>query len=187
MRTRFLHVAITFLLVSSGCGRAQSLAPDLALNFACDEKSHVPAAAMIEDFLKSHGFDFVDEERVRRQYGKGFYPMQIEGFDKARRTIEFMGISYERKGPVNLRTVSLDSPPPTRHDQALERDIKDFVTQGLQCKITAENHGDNPPDRKPFYDQIYADLQSRLREGKVCDKGSKTFDLAACQNVPGTR
>jgi hypothetical protein len=177
---------MSVLLVVQGCGRGETLGPDIALNFSCDEKSNVPSAATIGDFLKSHGFNFQDAERVRRQYGKGFYPMDIEGFDEQRRMITFIGLSYEQNSSANLRSVILNSPPPTRHDRKLEKDIQDFITQNLQCKITSEQHEDNGPERKEFYDELFALLQSRMHEGAVCDKSAKTFDLAACRDVPGT-
>lgn len=187
MRNPSLALAMTVLLVGQGCGRDQSLSPDLTINFSCDEKAYSSLVAAIGDFLTLHRFNFQDAERIRRQYGKGFYPMDIEGFDKQRRMITFLGASDGGNGSASLSTVILESPPPTRHDRTLEKDIKDFITQTLQCKITSENRYDNGPERGGFYDELFALLQSRMHEGSVCDKSAKTFDLAACRNVPGTR
>jgi hypothetical protein len=183
---RFLTVLV--LLACSGCGENKSLGSDMWAFFECRGGGQ-PQPALVEKFLGSHGFSSVDAERVRRQYGRGFYPLEMEAYDARRRMVTVQGIAFESKGGVTRvdYSVSLDSPPPTHHDTKLETAILEFVGGSMKCRITSHGRSENAGDTAGFYDQLFKLQQSRIHEARICDKEAKTYDAAACRNVPGIK
>jgi hypothetical protein len=181
-------LGLGLVLAFSGCGQADtgSLAADLAINFECNAS---PSVGAIEKFLEDRQFTFLDAAHVQEQYGIKVFSLKIEGFDAQRRMIDFTGLNIPTvpgRSAYVLYTAVLDSPPPTRHNDNLEKGIESFLVDTLGCKITSKNRGENGADSKKFFDKLYSMQQNRIREGKVCDKGAGTFDFAACREVPGS-
>ena len=130
----FTRIAAIFLIAGAlaGCGRENVLAPDLAFNFTCHGAAYPASEMAIEKFLTSHGFTAFNEERVRRQYKLSLYPLAIDGYNTKHWMLDFRGIN-ERSGdkpePVaSIYSVGIYSPPPTRHDAALEKALLTFVS-----------------------------------------------------------
>jgi hypothetical protein len=168
--------AVAAVLVLSGCGREEKLAPDFAFNFRCSGAAYPASESAIEKFITDHGFTAFNEERVRRQYKLAMYPLAIDGFDAGRRMLDFRGInekSSDKPEPVaSIYSVGLYSPPPTRHDVNLEKAMLAFVTGTLKCDVSNVSHGDNGAERAAFFDKIYKTEQKRIAEGMRCDKQS---------------
>ncbi len=171
----FAPLLFAGLLALCGCGQEKGIAPDLAFNFTCHEKSGPPEST-IETFLQSHGFTAFNEERVRKQYHLRLYPLAIDGDDKARRMLDFRGInektSDEPVPQATIYSVGLYSPPPTVHDTRLEDATVAFVKTVLKCDVSGFTHGDNDAGRAAFYDKVYAAEQTRIAAGRRCDRES---------------
>lgn len=177
------RIVLLFLAVSvlAGCGRARNLAPDLAFNFRCSTKASPVSETAIENFIQSRGFTVFNEERVRRQYKLGMYPLAIDGDDKSHRMLDFRGVNEKASDePVAVATiyaVGLYSPPPTTHDTALEQATLDFVAHTLKCDISHISHGTNTADQAMLFDKIYRTEQKRIADGRRCDRQSgKSLD-----------
>lgn len=168
--------AIAMLIVLSGCGREAKLAPDFAFNFTCHGASYPASESAIEKFVASHGFTVFNEERVRRQYKLPMYPLAIDGFDGKHRMLDFRGInekSGDKPEPIaSIYSVGIYSPPPTHHDDALEKATLAFVSNTLKCGVSNISHGDNGAERAAFFDKIYKAEQTRIGQGMRCDKQS---------------
>jgi hypothetical protein len=157
-------------------------APNVAFAFKCDAP---PSESQIENFLAAHGFTVVNAERMRRQYGRGFYPLEIDGTDQRRWAAHVMGLIPDESGTI-LYTAAIESPPPTRHDNSLEDATVAFVTDTLKCRVEgAVTRGENPVSAQSDYDQIFAMQQGRNHEAQICDKTLSTYDAKACAMVPG--
>ena len=167
--------ALALILVGRGCG-PNSKSDDLNINLECD---NIPSGAAIEGFLKEQGFQTADEDRVRRQYGRGSYPM-IEGIDSQKRWISFAGMSVPPQAYFN---VSLDGPPPTRHDKVLEQRLITFVSHLPGCKINSRTFGNSEENTAALYSQFFADALSRIKEARTCDQAGPNFDAAACRKI----
>ena len=174
--------------VSQPCtARTNVLEADLAFNFECG-KSSPPSEAAIERFLVGRGFEVANEERVRRQLGLGFFPLQIEGLDGRQWTVLFQGLwvppnpgSDEKKA---LYTVDIYSPPPTRHDGDVESATIAFVSETLACKITSLNRSDNAQESRDLFGRLLAMQKGRMHEAEVCDRTEKSYDAGRCSRVP---
>ncbi|HSM95751.1 MAG TPA: hypothetical protein VLT91_06895 [Rhizomicrobium sp.] len=179
-------IAVAALLVLCGCGRNQRLEADLAFNFTCSGASYPASEPAIEKFVASHGFTVFNEERVRRQYKLAMYPLAIDGFDARRRMLDFRGInekSSDKPVPVaTIYSVGLYSPPPTRHDDGLEKAMQDFVSGTLKCDISNVSRGDNGADRTAFFDKVYKAEQARIVQGMRCDRQSGRKLDTKCPN-----
>ncbi|HEY7977844.1 MAG TPA: hypothetical protein VID67_06595 [Rhizomicrobium sp.] len=164
------------LLVLAGCGREQKLAPDFAFNFTCHGASYPASESAIEKFITGRGFTAFNEERIRRQYKLAMYPLAIDGFDGRHRMLDFRGInekSSDKPEPVaTIYSVGIYSPPPTRHDDTLEKATLAFVSGTLKCDVSNISHGDNGAERAAFFDKIYKAEQKRIAEGARCDRQS---------------
>ena len=180
---KVLHAALAAALLLPGHGPARGFyEPDLAFVFKCPA---APSESLIENFLAVHGFAVVNAERMRRQYGRGFYPLEIDGTDPRRWAAHFMGLIPAESGAITY-TAGIESPPPTRHDDALENATLAFVTQTLKCQIEGTvTRGENPVSAASDYDQIFAMQQGRDHEAQICDKTLSTYDAKACAMVPG--
>ena len=173
-----MRAAVPFLfagiLALCGCGRDDGIAPDLAFNFTCHGAAVSESA--IEAFLKTHGFDAFNEERVRRQYHLRLYPLAIDGTDSHRRMLDFRGInektSDEPVPKATIYSVGLYSPPPTVHDMRLEDATVAFVSKGLKCDVSGFTHGNNDAGRAVFFDKVYRAEQTRIAAGRACDRQS---------------
>ncbi|MDR3525882.1 MAG: hypothetical protein P4L57_01295 [Rhizomicrobium sp.] len=161
--------------------QSDSLAPDLAVNFQC---SMPPSEAAIEQFLTGRKFTVANLERMRRQFNLAFYPLEIEGYDQERRFVHFIGLpSGSLDGAKITYSVGVNSPPPTRHDAALEKAVLHFITTTLKCKASSVNHGSNPTDASAFYDEVFALQLSRDHEAATCDKMARSFDARHCERM----
>jgi hypothetical protein len=140
------------------------LAPDLEIDFACRAR---PSEAMIENFLQGHGFSSFNEERARRRHERGFFPLQIDGYDSARRMLDVIGLKQPPSfgGHVNYR-LTLTSPPPTRHDATLEHAAVDLVHGELGCVVNSVRTFENDADSASMFDRVYAEEQSRISLGR---------------------
>jgi hypothetical protein len=175
--SRFLSLAaIAMLVVLSGCGREAKLAPDFAFNFTCHGAFYPASESAIEKFIAGHGFTAFNEERVRRQYNLPMYPLAIDGFDSKHRMLDFRGINEkagDKPEPIaSIYSVGIYSPPPTRHDEALEKATLAFVSNTLKCDVSNISHADNGAERAAFFDKIYKAEQTRISQGMRCDKQS---------------
>lgn len=164
------------LLALGGCSREAKLAPDFAFNFTCHGASYPASEPAIEKFIAAHGFAVFNEERVRRQYKLAMYPLAIDGFDTRRRILDFRGINEKASDkPVPVATiysVGIYSPPPTRHDDALEKAMLTFVSGTLKCDVSNISHADNGAERAAFFDKVYKAEQKRIAQGMRCDRQS---------------
>jgi hypothetical protein len=160
----------------AGCSRQNVLAPDFAFNFTCHGGAYPASETAIENFITAHGFTAFNEERVRRQYKLALYPLAIDGYTPDRRMLDFRGINDKNGDKPDLHatiySVGIYSPPPTRHDAALEKSLLAFVSSTLKCDVSNISHGDNAADRAVFFDKVYQAEQKRIAAGSVCDKQS---------------
>jgi hypothetical protein len=175
-----LSFAILLLSAQTACGTASSYDADLAVNFQCGAP---PSEGEIESFLAKRGFSVANEERVRRQFNLGFYPMQIEAHDQRRRTVEFMGLGAA--AGANTYDAAIYSPPPTRHDRVLEEAFGQLISKTLKCQITSITRGSNPASASSFYDRLFRLQLSREHETVICDRSLASFNEKLCQEVPG--
>ncbi|HEY4126097.1 MAG TPA: hypothetical protein VGM36_15850 [Rhizomicrobium sp.] len=178
--------ACAALLVLYGCGGEQKLAPDFAFNFTCHGASYPASESAIEKFIAAHGFTAFNEERVRRQYKLPMYPLAIDGFDAGHRMLDFRGINEktsDKPEPVaSIYSVGIYSPPPTHHDDALEKATLAFVSGTLKCDVSNVSHADNGAERAAFFDKIYQAEQTRIGQGMRCDKQSGKKLDTKCPN-----
>lgn len=137
------------------------LAPDLAVDFACGAN---PKPEDVRAFLSARGFSSADEEAARRNAGKSFFPLQIDATDRHRVMIEIVGLkkptSYGSSIDYHL---TITSPPPTKHDRALEQDTVRFVRSALHCALHNANHFENGPDSVQLFDAVFGDMQRRMK------------------------
>lgn len=170
----FSLFAVAALIVLSGCGQEEKLAPDFAFNFTCHGAAYPASESAIEKFIAGHGFTAFNEERVRRQYKLAMYPLAIDGYDARHRMLDFRGInekSGDKPEPIaSIYSVGIYSPPPTHHDVELEKAMLEFVSGKLKCDVSNVSHADNSADRAAFFDKIYKAEQTRIGHGMRCDK-----------------
>ncbi|HEY5337977.1 MAG TPA: hypothetical protein VIJ85_07235 [Rhizomicrobium sp.] len=176
MRAYYLPALLALLTTLGACGQQKELAPDLAFNFRC-HGAHFPASEIaIENFLRAHGFTVFNEERVRRQYHLWLYRLAIDGYDARHRMADFRGLNETPSQPAQeattLYTLGIYSPPPTRHDAALEAATVEFVGKTLKCDVSQIYHAANGPERAAFYKDVYDTEQRRIAQGRGCDKQS---------------
>jgi hypothetical protein len=176
MKSPAILFALIGMALLSGCGQDKQLAPDLAFNFRCSGTAYPVSETGLEKFLAAHGFTAFNEERVRRQYKLGMYPLAVDGYDSAHRMLDFRGINEkptDKPEPTaTIYSVGLYSRPPTRHDAALEKAMLAFVGDDLKCGVSHVSHGDNGAERAPFFDAIYQAEQKRIADGRRCDRDS---------------
>lgn len=167
----------------------RSMGSDLEIDFDCNGPAFPPSEHAIEAFLRERHFTVANTERVRRQLNVGFLPLQIEALDGRDISIRFQGLMDNPRGAMTDKTVhyhlSLESPPPTRHDRELEAALRTLVTRTLRCSVVNETVSDNQPEAASFYADILAMQKNRMREAQVCDKTEPTYSAAACAEVPG--
>lgn len=176
------------LIYATDCAAQGSLVPDLSLDYTC---SAAPLAEKtIETFLKSRGFSIANPERVRRQLGAGFFPMDIEAIDGRQWTIEFRGFNDSpnpASTPATNYTVGVVSPPPTVHDTTLEAAVTALIGDRAGCKITNDRRSENPAAAAGMFEFTIKILRSRMHEAAICDQTEPTYDVKACDAVPGVR
>jgi hypothetical protein len=172
-----------------GCNAPQGYSPDLTVRFDCPENVTPALEAAIESFLTEKGFRVANLERVRRQFNRGFFPLEIEAYDNRRWTVHLISFRPPSAVPSNSTkrtyTLGVYSPPPTHHDDVLEKDLIDLITQQLKCEIRSSNRRENKPEAASFYDRMYSLQLSRDHEAEICDKTAKTYDAELCRKVPG--
>jgi hypothetical protein len=185
MRLAMTICILACTVATAACGQQQSLAPDLAFNFECKKP---PSEAAIEEFLRQHDFEVANPERVRRQFHRGFFPMQILAVDKRSWEITFQGLDIPAvpTRPEHVYyAVTVDSPPPTRHDAALENVLITFVSQNLGCQANSIARYENPANAAEFFSHLLSMQKNGMHEAEVCDKTVSTYNAAECANVPG--
>ena len=191
MRCGVLALCSGFVLL--GCNTssgAQGYSPDLAVSFDCSGNVTPALETKIEKFLTERAFTVANLERVRRQYGQGFYPLEMEAYDNRRWTVRLISFRdlHTDAPPVPTKTeynLGVYSPPPTHHDDVLEKDFINLVTQQLKCEIRSSNRYENEPGAVSYYDHLYSLQMSRDHEAEICDKTAKTYDADQCRKVPG--
>jgi hypothetical protein len=179
-------IAIACLLAASSASAAPGVQADLALNFECPAS---PDEGLIEKFLTSQHFQVENLERVRRQFDRAFFPLDIEAIDQGKRTVSFVGLlgTNDRPGATHAAfyTVGLYSPPPTRHDPALEAGLVNLVETSLKCRITSRNSGENDAAASATYNDMLTIEQGRMHEAAICDRTLASYDAKLCAQVPG--
>lgn len=137
------------------------LAPDLAVDFGCAAN---PRPQAILAFLSAHGFSSIDEEQARHRKGRTFFPLQIDAFDRRRVLIEVIGLKKPKSygSGIDYR-LTITSPPPTLHDQALESDAVSLVRGTLRCDLHAVSRFENGRDSLELFNAIFEDEQRRMR------------------------
>jgi hypothetical protein len=158
---------------------------DLAVSFHCKD---APSEPVIESFLRDSHFEVANLERARRQRNRGAFSLEIEAVDQRHWMITVRGLPLnpmnqaERDISYNL---SVNSPPPTHHDEKFENSILVFISDQLHCRIVSNEHHDNPASAAGFFEEILASQKSRMHEAEVCDKTVSTYDASECAKVPG--
>jgi hypothetical protein len=152
--------ATAFLHVGEVCAQAVlTLRPDLAFHFYCKGDAQPPSEIAIEDFLSSHGFRVLNKVALaRKHHVKVPYTMNIVALDKGKRMIEFTTFPVPDPNVIvftNVYFVTLNSPPPTRHDAELEEALIAFTHERLGCESRHIRHGDNGEDAHDLYEQIF--------------------------------
>ena len=183
-----LSLAISVLLPATDCAAQGRLLPDLSLDYTCSGQP--PTDKTIESFLRARGFSVANPERVRRQLGAGFFPMDIEAMDGRQWTVEFRGFNDNpnpASTPATNYTVGVVSPPPTVHDAALEAAVIALVTSQPGCKLTNNRRSENTADAVGMFDFTLKVLRSRMHETAICDQTEPTYDAKACDEVPGVK
>jgi hypothetical protein len=181
-------MAAPLLAGATDCAAQDSLAPDLSLDYACSGAP--PADKTIETFLKARGFAVANPERVRRQFGAGFFPMDIEAIDGRQWTVEFRGFNDNpspASTPTTNYTVGVVSPPPTVHDTVLEAAVLALVAAQPGCKVTSNRRAENPAAAAPMFDFTIKILRNRMHEAAICDQTEASYDTKACDAVPGVK
>jgi hypothetical protein len=165
--------ALWFALVSSvmlaaACNeRPQLLAPDQEIDFSCPG---APSEPSIESFLRRNGFVAFNEERARRKRQREYFPLQIDGFSRKRRTLNAIGLQepQSRGHRVNYKLM-LTSPPPTAHDAVLEAAAAKFVHDTLHCHIRSTKTNDNGRESLALFNRFFADEQRRIAKWRNCN------------------
>ena len=170
------------MICAANTKEVDTLAPDLNVDFQCQK---TPSEGTIESFLTERNFVVANEERLRRQFNLGFFPMEIEGYDRRRWSVHFIGLIPQTPDAAITYHADVNSPPPTKHDSVLEDAVIELISQTLKCKITSLNRSSNPHDAAAFYDRLFAMQVSRDHEAAICDKSLTSFDATQCEQVPG--
>jgi hypothetical protein len=147
----------------AGCRpHPQAIAPDFEVDFSCRSG---PQELVIEAFARRHGFRAFNEEEARRRAGHSFFPLEIDAFDIQRRMLDVIGLREppSRGGAVHYRLTIL-SPPPTVHDQALEHAGLGLVRDGLRCRVDSARANDNGSEATAMFEGIFRDEQRRIAE-----------------------
>ena len=159
-------LTFAFVAALSACQESPTLlAPDIVIDFGCPTN---PPAERVMTFLSMHGFTSLDLEAARRKKGDTFFPLQIDAFDRRRIMIEVIGLKKPRSygSGVDYR-LTITSPPPTRHDQALESDAVQFVRGTLRCQVHDVGRFDNDVNAVKLFDSVLADVQRRMRVARA--------------------
>jgi len=182
--------ALAFRLACAAAGLAcaaagASAAPDLSLALNCPA---TPSEAAVENFLKLKGFKVANVERVRRQRNASAEAMDIEALDGRAWIVTFRGrlVSDLPGSPVLVSyRATVESPPPTAHDDNFEKALIQFAAARLGCEVVSTEHADNPASAAAAFRETLATAKDRLREAQVCDKTEATYSAADCAKVPG--
>jgi hypothetical protein len=150
-------------MVAAACSeRPQAIAPDYEIDFSC---SSTPQESIIEAFASRHGFRSFDEEGARRRTGRAFFPLEIDAFDVQRRMLDVIGLREPpSRGSVVHYRLTVLSPPPTVHDEALEHAALSLVREGLQCRIDSARANDNDSRAAAMFEGIFREEQRRIAE-----------------------
>jgi hypothetical protein len=130
--------------------RAQALySSDLAFHFHCDGRSRAEIEQLVSTFLKGSGFGVLNLGRIQREHNYYELDLNALGLDDGRRIVR---VSSEplNSGWYNL---SLRSPPPTKHDQKLERSLVHFAGSTLKCEVRQISRGNNSASAAQFYEK----------------------------------
>jgi hypothetical protein len=164
--------------VIGGCNeRSATIAPDLQIDFTCG--SSPPAESAIVDFLHRQGFTAFDEEVARRRREAGFFPLQIDGYNSRQWMLDFIGLQEppSRGRGINYR-LTIMSPPPTVHHDALERAALEFVRESLHCRIQSASTYDNGLESSAMFARVFAEEQRRIAEWRSCRASGGRLDSA---------
>ncbi len=163
---RSIGIAALAILVVACHQRPEAIAPDAEIDFSC---GNAPDENAIETFLTAQGFTHFNEERARRGREKGFFPLQIDGYNSRRWMLDLVGLKVppSHGGRVNYR-LTITSPPPTRHDAALERAAERFVRATLECRVQSLRMHDNGADSISMFDHVFAEEQRRIADWRRC-------------------
>jgi hypothetical protein len=128
------------LLVACYSESRGSQSPDLAFWFRCEERANPALENRIAGFLKAQGFRVLNLGKLQREHGVGIYDLSIDALDQQRRIID---IHAFRESPGSY-SVGLYSPPPTKHDSALEEALLNFASKEIGCstdQVTRNSNG----------------------------------------------
>ncbi|HEX4409083.1 MAG TPA: hypothetical protein VH206_09945 [Xanthobacteraceae bacterium] len=142
------------------------MSADLAFNLACVNKPRSVTEPAVEDFMKSRGFDVLNQGRIQQDHGFHLLDTQIVGLDSNREIIEFDSFP----GRDGLYTVALRSPPPTHRIPQLEQDILTFVSNSLGCEVRQITRSENGENAISFYNREVERIQRLFHEAGALPK-----------------
>jgi hypothetical protein len=153
--------ALTFTHALSLGQTTRVLSPDLALFMYCPDKDVASVERAIEEFLGQEGFRVLNLEKIRREHGRPFYALEINGLDSKRRILHFIGFTLpEGRGRYHI---VLNTQPPTQRSTELEAKLESFPT-GLECSVRQLNRGSNDASARDMHDSEVTRVEGLFRE-----------------------
>lgn len=158
--TRLFILAVLSLL--GACGQPQTQLPDLSLRVSCNAQTARAIEPEIEEFLRAHRFKVLNLAALRR--GRSIaapWPLEIEGLDDHDRLVRV--ISHDIS--PDEQSLAFYSPPPTRHDDALEQSLTSFF-EAKCAPVAAERHS-NDSSAAGVHEAHVRALKQRLTEAEM--------------------
>jgi hypothetical protein len=133
---------------------------DLAFHFVCDDKARTTLERNIEGFLRSKGFQVLNQARTQQEHGVFLFDLHIIGLDGQRRVADFLALPDS----AGRYAVTLNTPPPTQRSGQLEESLLEFVSDKLGCQVRQVNRQTNGAEAKDFHDREIRRIEGLFRQ-----------------------
>lgn len=140
-----------------------SLVPDLDFRYRCiAQKSVEQIDDAVEEFLVAHGFSVLNRRRLQISSGnKPIYEQSI----LALKNQTMIGLT---KVPgMRMASVYINSPPPTSHDDGLERELIEFFGVTLDCLVIDVQRNENTSASNNVFNRLLSRVKEQLKESQT--------------------
>jgi len=154
--------ALLCLVVACSSAPKGSQLPDLAFWFRCEERANPVLESRIEGFLEFHRFRVLNLGKLQREHGVDIDDLSIEALDQHGRIIDMHAF---RESPGN-QAVGLYSPPPTKHDSALEEALLNFASKEMGCRTDQITRNSNGPEAAEMHEWNVRRIEGLFNEAE---------------------
>jgi hypothetical protein len=159
-------ILVVMARLAGAYGDSLVVRADLAFQFTCGGGERSVLEDDVVAFLHHEHFKVLNLGRIRREHNViDVVDVQILAIDDARRTVDISSYPLRKNG----YTLTLTTPPPTRHATQLEADLKTFVSESLTCQVSQVGEGNNEADAKGLYDWDVSRIENLFREAERLD------------------